>query len=69
MEEEEGGGALTRFYCKSTGGLKEAGEEEGEDAWESQHCCRVNGALLSREPFSGFPEVPAPSHPPTSRSL
>lgn len=44
-------------------------ERRGEDAWESQRCCRVNGALLSREPFSRFPEVPILTPPPTQYSL
>lgn len=59
---------MLRFHCKSRGGLKKVEEEEdgeeGEDAWESLRCCRVNGALLSREPFSSFPEVPVPTLPP-----
>lgn len=64
---------MLRFHCKSRGGLKKVEEEEdgekGEDAWESLRCCRVNGALLSREPFSSFPEVPVPTPPPTQYSL
>lgn len=48
------------------GALKKVQEEEdeGEDAWESWCCCRVNEALLSREPFSGFPELPVFTLPP-----
>lgn len=67
-----GGGTLACYVstARVQGALKKVEEEEeGEDAWESWHCCRVNGAPLSQEPFSGFPEVPVPTPPPTQYNL